>query len=58
MKKNFKDETNQEVKSHESITEKESNLQNEVLAPEIPKEDNSGPINSEKNLVYQIQMSR
>lgn len=49
MKKNFKDETNQEDKSHESITDKESNLQNEELAREIPKEDNNGPINSEKN---------
>jgi len=58
MKKNFKDETNQEDKSHESITDKKSNLQNEELAPEIPKEDNNGPINSEKNLGYQIQMSR
>lgn len=48
MKKYFKDETNQEDKSHESITDKESNLQNEELAPEIPKEDNNGPINSEK----------
>lgn len=48
MKKNFKDETNQEDKSHESITDKESNLQNGELAPEIPKEDNNGPINSEK----------
>jgi hypothetical protein len=48
MKKNFKDETNQEDKSHESITDKESNLQNEELAPEIPKEDNNGPTNSEK----------
>lgn len=48
MKKNFKDETNQEDKSHESITDKESNLQKEELAPQIPKEDNNGPINSEK----------
>ena len=48
MKKNSKDKTNQEDKSHESITDKESNLQNEELAPEIPKEDNNGPINSEK----------
>lgn len=48
MKKNFKDETNQEDKSHESIMDKESNLQNGELAPEIPKEDNNGPINSEK----------
>jgi hypothetical protein len=58
MKKNFKDETNQEDKSHKSITDKESNLQNEELAPDIPKEDNNGSINSEKNLEYQIQMSR
>lgn len=48
MKKNFKAETNQEEKSHESITDKESNLQNGELAPEIPKEDNNGSINSEK----------
>ena len=48
MKKNSKDKTNQEDKSHESITDKESNLQNEELAPDIPKEDNNGPINSEK----------
>ena len=48
MKKNSKDKTNQEDKSHESITDKESNLQNEELAPEIPKEDNNGPTNSEK----------
>lgn len=48
MKKNSKDETNQEDKSHEPITVKESNLQNEELAPEIPKENNNGPINSEK----------
>lgn len=48
MKKNFKDETNQEDKSHELITDKKSNLQNEELAPEIPKEDINGPINSGK----------
>jgi hypothetical protein len=48
MKKNFRDETNPKDKSHESITDKESNLQNEELSTEIPKEDNSRPINSEK----------
>ncbi len=48
MKRNFKDETNPKDKSHESITDKESNLQNEELSTEIPKEDNSRPINSEK----------
>lgn len=48
MKKNFKDETNPKDKSHESITDKESNLQNEELSTEIPKEENSRPINSEK----------
>ena len=42
MKKNSKEETNQEDKSHESITDKDSNLQNGELAPEIPKEDNNG----------------
>ena len=48
MKKNFKDETNPEDKSHESITDKDSNLQNEELSTEIPKDDNNRPINSEK----------
>lgn len=48
MKKNFKDETNPEDKSQESITDKDSNLQNEELSTEIPKEDNNRPINSEK----------
>lgn len=48
MKKNFKDETNPEDKSRESITDKESNLQDEKLAPEIPKAYNNRPINSEK----------
>lgn len=48
MKKNFRDETNPKDKSHESITDKESNLQNEELSTEIPKEENSRPINSEK----------
>ena len=48
MKRNFKNETNPKDKSHESITDKESNLQNEELSTEIPKEDNSRPINSEK----------
>jgi hypothetical protein len=48
MKKNFKDETNPEDKSRESITDKESNLQDKELAPEIPKTYNNKPINSEK----------
>jgi hypothetical protein len=48
MKKNFKDEPNPEDKTNGSITDKESNLQNEELAPEIPKEDNNRPINSGK----------
>jgi hypothetical protein len=48
MKKNFKDETNPEDKSRVSITDKETNIQNEELAPEIPKPYNNKPINSEK----------
>ena len=48
MKKNFKDETNTEDKSRVSITDKETNIQNEELAPEIPKPYNNKPINSEK----------
>jgi len=50
MKKNFKDETNQEDKSHVSITDKESNIQNEELTPEIPKGYNNRPINSGKKI--------
>jgi hypothetical protein len=48
MKKNFKGETNPEDKSRESITDKESNLHDEKLAPEIPKAYNNRSINSEK----------
>lgn len=48
MKKNFKDETNPEDKSRESVTDKESNIQNEELPPEIPKTYNNRPINSGK----------
>ncbi|HEY7696413.1 MAG TPA: hypothetical protein VH797_09995 [Nitrososphaeraceae archaeon] len=48
MNKNFKDETNPEDKSHASNTDKESNIQNEKLAPEIPKAYINKPINSKK----------
>jgi len=48
MKKNFKDETNPEDKSRVSITDKESNMQNEELTPEIPKAHNNRLINSKK----------
>lgn len=50
MKKNFKDETNPEDKSRVSITDKETNIQNEELPPEIPKPYNNKPINSEKKI--------
>ena len=50
MKKNFKDETNPEDKSRVSITDKETNIQNEELAPEIPKPYNNKPIKSEKKI--------
>jgi len=49
MKKNFNDETNPEDK-RESITDKESNIQNEELAPEIPKSYNNRPTKSEKKI--------
>lgn len=48
MKKNFKDETNPEDKSRVSITDKESNIQNEESPPEIPKAHRNRPISSEK----------
>lgn len=50
MKKNFKDETNPEDKSRVSITDKETNIQNEELRPEIPEPNNNKLINSEKKI--------
>ena len=50
MKKNFKDETNPEDKSRVSITDNETNIQNEELPPEIPKPYNNKSINSEKKI--------
>ena len=50
MKKDFKDQTNPEDKSSESITDKESNIQNEEITPEIRKADNNRSINSQKKI--------
>ena len=50
MKKDFKDETSPEDKSSESITDKESNIQNEEITPEIRKADNNRSINSQKKI--------
>jgi hypothetical protein len=51
MKKNFKDdETNPEVKSDESITDKNSNVQNEELTPENSKADTSTSISPQKKI--------
>ena len=48
MKKNFKDETNTEDKSRISITDEESNMQNEQSPAEIPKAYRNRPTRSEK----------
>ena len=50
MKKNFKDEINPEDKSRVSITDKESNMQNEESPPEIPKAYKNSPLDSEKKI--------
>ena len=50
MKKNFKDEINPEDKSRVSITDKESNMQNEESRPEIPKAYKNNPLDSEKKI--------
>lgn len=50
MKKDFKDQTNPEDKSSESITDKVSNIQNEEITPEIRKADNNRSINSQKKI--------
>lgn len=46
MKKNFKDETNLEDKSHESNKDEESNIHKEELDTEIPKTYKNRPTNS------------
>ena len=50
MKKNFKDETDPEDNSNESITDKKSNIQNEELTPEISKADNNRSIGPQKKI--------
>ena len=48
MNENFKDETNPEDNSHKSNADKESDIQNEKLAAEIPKAYINRPTNSKK----------
>ena len=51
MKKNIKNGTNSEEKVSESITDEDTNIQNEESDPEIPTNDyNTKSINSEKTI--------